>query len=158
MEDLVDKKLNPVHFLRFEDLLADPVKELEGVMQFLLAEPTLEGMNVQKRIQEIVAKGPEASETYKTKSTTRQPNSQAARYTDAQKERISIQNSRFLHFFGYASAPEGHEPNPTGFFDFAADRNADLTSAYYQFRANNEFNLKKVTKGAQTQTFANHGR
>ena len=45
-EELVDKKLNPVHFLRFEDLLADPAKELDEVMRFLLAEPTLEGMNV----------------------------------------------------------------------------------------------------------------
>jgi len=35
-----------VHFLRFEDLLADPAKELAGVMQFLMAEPSLEGMNV----------------------------------------------------------------------------------------------------------------
>ena len=50
LEELVDKELNPVHFLRFEDLLTDPVGELEGVMKFLLAEPTLEGMNVQRRI------------------------------------------------------------------------------------------------------------
>ena len=74
-DDLVDKKLNPVYFLRFEDLIADPAKELDGVMRFLMAEPTLDGMIVQKRIADIVAKGPEASETYKTKATTRQANS-----------------------------------------------------------------------------------
>ena len=118
-------------------------------MQFLLAEPTLDGMNVQRRIQEIVAKGPGASETYKTKSTTRQANSQASRYTPDQIEKISQENAKFLHFFGYASAPKGHEPNEMGFFDFKEDRADSLTSEYYQFRKNNEFNLKKVTNSAQ---------
>jgi hypothetical protein len=105
-----------------------------------------------------VAKGPESSETYKTKKTTRHPNSQASRYTNAQKEKIATENSKFLHFFGYASAPQGHSPNPTGYFEFGPTRSPSLTDAYYQFRQQNAVNLQKVTKSTKTQTFANHGR
>ena len=70
--------------------------------------------------------------------------------------KISAENAKFLHFFGYASSPEGHEPNPTGFFEFDQSRDEKLSESYYQFKQLNTWNLKKVTSSAVTQTYANY--
>jgi hypothetical protein len=46
--DLVQEGQNPVYFCRFEDCIADPAKELDGVFRFLLDLDDLEGTNIQR--------------------------------------------------------------------------------------------------------------
>ena len=44
----------PTYFLRFEDLRAYPQETLEGVFCFLLNLESIEGLNIQKRIEHVV--------------------------------------------------------------------------------------------------------
>jgi len=155
-------KKNPTYFLRFEDLIADPAKELTGVFSFLLDLEDLTGTNAERRIQHVVGLGQEASQTYATKSTTRQANYNFNKYTDDQIEQIAKDNMRFLHFFGYASAPKGMEKNPTGFLEFMPKREEGLVEDYYKFRDCNKITLQEVAANArketpEVKTYANYG-
>jgi hypothetical protein len=47
---------SPIHFLRYEDLVADPVSELEGLFKFLLEMDDIEGTNIQRRIKAVTSK------------------------------------------------------------------------------------------------------
>ena len=49
-QDCVEKKLNPVYYMRYEDLLKDKRKELEQIFKFILELDDIEGTNVQRRI------------------------------------------------------------------------------------------------------------
>ena len=51
IDDCITKAKNPIYFLRYEDLVNEPVKELEGLFKFLLDLDSLEGTNIQERIK-----------------------------------------------------------------------------------------------------------
>lgn len=70
MTDCIENKKCPIYFIRFEDLLSQPAVELDGLFKFLLDMDTLEGTNVERRINLAVDKGKEASQTYTLKKTT----------------------------------------------------------------------------------------
>ena len=57
----------PTFFIRYEDLRTNPKKTLEDIFCFLLEVPSVEGLNIQKRIEKVVELGHEASVSYKTK-------------------------------------------------------------------------------------------
>ena len=57
----------PTFFIKYEDLKTDPQTTLEKVFAFLLNVESVEGLNVQKRIKEVVGMGPEASLIYAQK-------------------------------------------------------------------------------------------
>ena len=57
----------PVHFLRYEDLRSNPQQTLENLFKFLLGLESLENLNIQKRITEVVNLGHKASVSYKQK-------------------------------------------------------------------------------------------
>lgn len=54
----------PTYFIRYEDLRYDPQRTLEGVFCFLLGVESVEGMNIQKRIRDVVSLGHSASVIY----------------------------------------------------------------------------------------------
>lgn len=70
-----------MYIVRYEDLVNDPKNTYEGIFKFLLDLDSLEGTNVQRRIEEVVKAGSEATRTYKFKATTGQLNANAKRYT-----------------------------------------------------------------------------
>lgn len=82
INDTEVKKLNPIYFVRYEDVVKDMEKEMTGMMEFLLDLDTLEGTNAQRRIREQQAKGKAASQPYQTKATTGIPNVHKHRYTE----------------------------------------------------------------------------
>lgn len=45
-----EENRNPIYIVRFEDLLANPKSELEGIYKFLLDLDSLEGTNAQRRL------------------------------------------------------------------------------------------------------------
>lgn len=57
----------PTYFIRFEDLRTNPQKTLEEVFCFLLEVESVEGLNIQKRIKEVVDVGHSASVVYSQK-------------------------------------------------------------------------------------------
>ncbi len=77
-------ELNPIHIVRYEDLVNEPKNTYEGIFKYLLEVDSLEGTNAQRRIDEVVAMGRAASQTYKFKATTGQLNANEKRYTPEQ--------------------------------------------------------------------------
>ena len=59
-----------------------PKDTLMGLMSFLLEKKDLAGSNVERRIDELVAQGSKAAQTYRLKSTTGQFNVHKAKYTE----------------------------------------------------------------------------
>jgi len=57
MKDCVDEGLNPIYFLRFEDMISDKKTEIEKLFCFLLDLEDLVGTNVQRQIDKILAGG-----------------------------------------------------------------------------------------------------
>jgi len=151
-KDLVQDGKNPVYFCRFEDCIADPAKELDGIFRFLLDLDDLEGTNIQRRIIKACKKPESAGKVYEIKASTKIGNSQAKRYTAAQVAHVKETNASHLHYFGYASAPEGFPENTTSFVAFDSDRSQSLTDEYYGFRRENEKQIAKVLEISKDPT------
>ena len=96
----------PFYFVRFEDLISNPQPILEDLMKLLLSLDSLEGTNAQRRIDEVIAKGKDATVVYKLKENTKFPNKNASLYNDEQIASIKEHLDFFIHFFGYAVTPE----------------------------------------------------
>jgi hypothetical protein len=106
LNDLVVDKKNPLHVTRFEDLISQPVTELEQMFKFLLDIEDIEGTNVQRIIRKVTA-NKDAGKVYELKASTKVANSQAKRYTEAQLIKIKEDLKDMMHFFGYANEFEG---------------------------------------------------
>ena len=74
-----DKQV-PVHIFRYEDLVSNPQKTLEGIFCFMLGVPSVEGTVLQKRIKDVVGKGAGVSQVYKPKNN--KLNSNAHRFNE----------------------------------------------------------------------------
>ena len=107
----------PTLFLRFEDLVMNPEKELTNMMRFLLGRNDLAGTNAERRIKEVIAMGDTATQTYTLKESTKKCNANAHRYNASQKAWIMENMKEMLHFFGYARLPTDPDNN-TGFFEY----------------------------------------
>jgi len=79
---------NPLYIVRYEDLVTDPKETLMGLMSFLLEHKDLAGSNIERRIDEVVAKGSSAATTYKLKATTGKFDVHKEKYTPEMKKFI----------------------------------------------------------------------
>ena len=59
-----------VYFLRYEDLLEKQEETLEKLFEFLFGVESIEGLNIQRRIKDIVSQGKEVSQAYKPKHSS----------------------------------------------------------------------------------------
>jgi len=57
----------PIYYIRYEDLRVKPQETLEEVFCFLLNKKSVEGLNIQKKISQVVSQGHEATLVYKQK-------------------------------------------------------------------------------------------
>jgi len=80
MRDAKLKRL-PVLYLRFEDMVDDPQPSLENIMKFTCNSSDITGTNAARRVDEVIAKGKDATVLYKLKDNTRKTNSNLGRYT-----------------------------------------------------------------------------
>jgi len=126
---------NPIFVVRYEDLVANPRQELEGIYKYLLDLDDLKGTNAERRLDQIMAMGSGAASTYATKTTTGKFNAHASKYTPAQVELIQTLNADHLYYFGYANHPT--EENSTAFFNFK-DHKPEHLAKYYGFKKDNE--------------------
>jgi len=69
MQEARQRKM-PYHFVRFEDLVADPRPHYVNIMKYLLQMDSLEGTNAMRRVQEVLDQGHGATRTYTIKDTT----------------------------------------------------------------------------------------
>jgi hypothetical protein len=63
-------ELNPIHIVRYEDLVTNPRETYSGIFKFFLDMEDITGTNVERRIDEVIAMGSNASRIYQTKATT----------------------------------------------------------------------------------------
>lgn len=145
--DAHDNKV-PVFVVRYEDLVKSPREELLNMMKFLLNIDEIEGTVAEKRVDEVLAKGASATQTYKLKATTGVANANANLYSEEQIKMVRDNLAEWLYFFGYAKHPE--QENPTGFFEFD-EHKPELLEKFNGFRKLNEDSIKAVNSGEVKQ-------
>lgn len=95
------KRGMPMYFTRFEILIKEPKDGLMNAFKFLLATRNVEGTNLEQRIDDVLAMGKSATQTYKMKKGQRAYAKDEDMYTDAQKELLFTKLHDFLVFFGF---------------------------------------------------------
>ena len=118
-----EKSEVPTIFVRYEDLCMNPKPELELLMKFFTGMTSLEGTNAQRRIEEVLAMGEEATQTYSLKDSSKKFCSAIKYYTPVQVDHIKKELEDVLYFFGYAKT-HLDPGNLTGFFEF--DKATDI--------------------------------
>ena len=88
----------PVLFIRFEDLVRNPKEELENIMKFLCNTKDIKGTNAERRIQEVIAKGKDATVTYQLKVSTRVLNPNVKKYNLEQLEFIKEELKDIIYY------------------------------------------------------------
>jgi hypothetical protein len=64
MHDAAVRKV-PIVWFRFEDMIMNPEPQLYDMMRLMIGQNDLEGTNAELRIQEVLALGKGATQTYK---------------------------------------------------------------------------------------------
>ena len=72
----------PTVFVRYEDLVNNPRPELEVLMKMIIGVNDLTGTNADRRIDDVIAKGSKATQTYSLKSNTGKFNANAHLYNE----------------------------------------------------------------------------
>lgn len=93
----------PIHYVRYEDLLTQPVETLSGLSSFLLETRTVHGMNIEKRIIDAA--------TLKDQNKVYTPtvvgtNKNAFRFSDSLMAEVASILRGYNFYFGYADAPD----------------------------------------------------
>mmetsp|Transcript_38885 Transcript_38885/g.28759 ORF Transcript_38885/g.28759 Transcript_38885/m.28759 type:complete len:173 (+) Transcript_38885:72-590(+) len=88
----------PVHFLRYEDLLMDPLGTLTGVMQFLLDKEKLEGTVIEKILHIVCGQKP--PQMYQPRSG--KFNANFDKFTDDQLKFFYQEAKDVIDWFGYS--------------------------------------------------------
>ena len=98
--------------------MTNPKKTLEEIFCFLLEVETIEGLNIQRRIDEVCDLGHSATVTYNqkvevSKEKTNQIlfNRSIKSYTPEQKEFVNSNLKDFMHIFNYCD--QGQDNNLT---------------------------------------------
>ena len=117
-------------------MIADKKAEVEKLFCFLLDLESLEGTNVQRRIDKVMSEGKDQGKSYTLKKTTGVKNAHLHRYTHEQLKLIKEENIENLFFFGYATYDGQTEDNPTGFFHYE-NASDDMKKTSYGFRESN---------------------
>ena len=133
-------ELNPIHIVRYEDLVLTPKEAYSGLFKFMLGMENIDGTNVERRIDEVVAMGSKASQTYVLKATTGQFNMNAQRYTKEQMDFIKQEMGDLLYFLGYSNFDE---KSMTNFFTFES-HTEDHKGLHNGFRRANAESLAEV--------------
>ena len=112
----MEKKV-PVYFIRYEDLVLDPLSVMEGAYAFLCNTDSIEGTVIQKRIKDILGMGHEASVSYKPKGIG--INKNAAKFPPELMKHVMDELEDINYFFGYTNIPE--KENKVQIFDYGTE-------------------------------------
>jgi hypothetical protein len=69
------KRTVPTIFIRYEDLCERPDVQLNNIMKYITGLNDLTGTNAERRVNEVIAKGHKATQTYDLKDSTKRFNS-----------------------------------------------------------------------------------
>ena len=104
----------PLYFVRYEDLRMRPQEILEEVFCFILGVKSVEGLNIQRRITEVVKQGHKATQVYDSKISKEEEqkekpilfNRNISSYSEAQQEHVCTELRDFFEQFNYCSQGE----------------------------------------------------
>lgn len=131
-------KLVPVYYFRYEDLYKNPQQTLEEIFCYLLNVTSIEGTVIQKRIEEVVNEGHQASVSYVPKDLGLDINHH--RFTDDQINYAKEQLGDFIHYFGYCDHPKIE--NPYSFFCYNGSSTQKESDEFLGFREHNRETLE----------------
>ncbi len=118
-------------------------------MRFILNLDDLTGTNAERRVQEVLAKGKGATQSYSLKDSTLKFNSNGKRYKDEHKEIIKKNMSRMLYYFGYMKNPEDPTREEMTAFYEQANHDPTLLKTHGKFRDDNESTIKFVSEATR---------
>lgn len=161
VDDIAKKA--PMHFIRYEDLRTKPEETLDGIFCFLLGVPSIEGLNIQRRIREVVGLGHDATVSYAQKVPTEKDlakqknpiifNRNIDQYSEEQKLFVATELKDLMQIFGYCSKAEKDTVEVTEEWlnqqqtDYNFAKYAEIDDAKYNlFRKMNEQALAEVLK------------
>lgn len=146
----------PIYFFRFEDVMANPRKEISKLFQFVLGMDTLEGTVLETRIEEILSMGSEKNRVYKPRSGG--SNKNLKNFTREQIAYCKEVNEELFHVFGYAK--DEREENNTPFLDFEGKARPESTQKTNYYKKLNEMGFerrKKQLRGELDKDLMNMG-
>ena len=102
-------------------------------MQFFTGLSSLEGTNAQRRINEVLALGDKATQTYELKDSSKKFCSAIKYYSASQIDLVKSELEDMLYFFGYAKS-HLDPANITGFFEFDKETDVKHEQNHYGFK------------------------
>lgn len=102
-KDVLDSMASeiPTFFMRFEDLIDDPVPVLTNLFRFLLDVEQLDNTVCLRRIKEVTEKGFADKKAYKLKSTSASLCRNRNMYSEAQINLMRNELKEMISFWGY---------------------------------------------------------
>jgi hypothetical protein len=107
------KKSFPFHFFRYEDLSATPEPVIKEILEFTMAQDSIDGTYLEKRIKDTLA-NKDSGVAYKPRAGKINGNLE---YFSEENIKLIKNNCReFLILFGYVKVPG--QDNTSGFFEY----------------------------------------
>jgi hypothetical protein len=110
----------PTYYIRYEDLLLDPIRVLTELFKFMLDVPSLEGTVLEAQIAKHGSQKNSTKAVYKLKTQSTDLCRNRHMYTENQIQFIKEELKEFLHFYGYVQDADQPD-NPTGFFKYNSE-------------------------------------
>lgn len=104
----------PIYIIRYEDLVSKKKETLMGLLKFMLCEKDLDGTNAERRVDEVVRLGLQASQSYQLKKTTGKFNAHMNKYSPELKQYVQTELADLMYYFGYTNVDD----NPVSFFNY----------------------------------------
>ena len=127
---IAEESDRPVYFFRFEDVLQNPRKELTNLFKFILGVESLEGTVMERRIEDVLAMGDRASQTYKPREGG--INKNLHNFTPEMIDQIKKRNEDVFHIFGYVKDDRNDDGTP--FMDYEGTASAKSTEQLNYFK------------------------
>lgn len=124
-----------MHFLRYEDLVTQPRETLTSLLEFLFKAESLEGTNLQRRMDDVLSQDPRALQVYALKDGGKVRMNKSMHLIQKKQLDLFKQKAKnCLHFFDYAE----REGNTTGFYNLEDSSDASPSDLTDNFRTCNE--------------------
>lgn len=123
-------------------------------MKLITGLSDLTGSNAERRVNEVLALGQEATKTYALKNYTLNQNAHIKLFTDAQLKFAKEELKDIMYFFGYAENSLDPLPNPTGFYKFDAITDQEKHQDYFGFKKLNNETLELTSSLSKEQLSA----
>ena len=149
----------PTFYLRYEDLVIDPLPALTDLFCFLLEVSSIKGTVIEKRIADYLEDGSKKA-VYKLKAD---PKKGILRnkpmFTEAQLEMMKEKCRNFLYYFNYTDNPDGEADPNTTYFVYDGETQHDkakLDELHNGYLKSNAQAIQNVAAGVRTgaSTFA----